>query len=55
MAKGKDLIEQRKEKVKKLRDYGMQLHPERYEITNTIGESRKLEDGTKNISIAGVI
>ena len=53
MAKGKDLIEQRKEKVKKLRDYGMQLHPERYEITNTIGESRKLEDGTKNISIAG--
>ena len=53
MAKGKDLIEQRKEKVKKLKDYGMQLHPERYEITNTIGESRKLEDGTKNISIAG--
>ena len=53
MAKGKDLIEQRKEKVKKLKDYGMQLHPERYEITNTIGESRKLADGTKNISIAG--
>ena len=53
MAKGKDLIEQRKEKVKKLKDYGMQLHPERYEITNTIGESRKLEDGIKNISIAG--
>lgn len=53
MAKGKDLIEQRKEKVKKLKDYGMQLHPERYEITNTIGESRKLEDGRKNISIAG--
>ena len=53
MPKGKDLIEQRKEKMKKLKDYGMQLHPERYEITNTIGESRKLADGTKNISIAG--
>ena len=53
MPKGKDLIEQRKEKVKRLKDYGMQLHPERYEITNTIGESRKLADGTKNISIAG--
>ena len=30
-------------------------YPERYEVTNTLKEARILEDGTKNVSIAGRI
>ena len=55
MANVKELINNRIEKEKKIMEYGIQIHPERYETTNTIGESRALEDGTKNISIAGRI
>lgn len=55
MANVKELMNNRIEKEKKIIEYGIQAHPERYETTNTIGESRTLEDGTKNISIAGRI
>ncbi len=55
MANVKDLIKIREEKLQKLQDYGIHTHPERYEVTHTIGDSRKLEDGVKNISIAGRI
>ena len=55
MANVKDLIKIREEKLQKLQDYGIHTHPERYEVTHTIGDSRKLEDGVKNVSIAGRI
>lgn len=53
MANVKELMETRAEKEKKAVEYGWQAHPERYEITNSIEECRKLADGTKNVSIAG--
>ena len=55
MANVKELIKVREDKLQKLQEYGINVHPERYEISHTIGESRKLEDGMKNISIAGRI
>lgn len=53
MANVKELMNNRIVKEKKIIDYGRQVHPDRYEITNTIGESMELNDGTKNISLAG--
>ncbi len=53
MATVKELMAVREEKLKKLDEYGIKAHPERYETTCTIGESRKFDDGVKNISIAG--
>ena len=55
MADIKDLMAIREEKENKLKEYGIKKHPERYETTNTIIESRKLEDGTKDDSIEGRI
>ena len=55
MANVKELIKVREDKLQKLQEYGINVHPERYEITHTIGESRELKDGIKNISIAGRI
>lgn len=51
----KELMQVREEKLAKLKEYGMKDRPERYEVSCSIGDSRKLEDGTKNISIAGRI
>ena len=53
MANVKELMNVRKEKLQKLEEYGIKTRPDRYETTCTIGESRNLEDGVKNISIAG--
>lgn len=53
MATVKELMAVREEKLKKLDEYGIKAHPERYETTCTIGESRKFNDGVKDISIAG--
>ena len=53
MANVKELMETRAEKERKAVEYGWQAHPDRYEITNSIEECRKLADGTKNVSIAG--
>ena len=53
MANEKELMQARKDKLNKIEEYGIHPHPERYETTHEIGESRKLEDGTKNVSIAG--
>lgn len=51
----KELMQVREEKLAKLKEYGMKDRPERYEVSCSIGDSRKLEDGTKDISIAGRI
>ncbi len=53
MANEKELMQARKDKLNKIEEYGIHPHPERYETTHEIGESRKLEDGTKNVSLAG--
>lgn len=55
MANVKELMQSRNEKLKKIEQYGINPHPERYETTHEIGASRILEDGTKNVSIAGRI
>ena len=44
----------RREKLDEIRKY-TNPYPERYEVTNTIKDARILEDGTKDVSIAGRI
>lgn len=44
----------RREKVNKIRET-VNPYPERYEITHTLEEAMNLEDGTKDVSIAGRI
>ncbi len=41
------------EKEDKLKELGISVHPERYEITHSLKDSRELEDGIKNVRIAG--
>ena len=53
MANVKELMSARNEKLQKIENYGIHPHPERYETTHEIGDARKLEDGTKDVSIAG--
>lgn len=53
MADINELMQVRKEKEQKLKDNGVNVHPERYERTHSIIQARNLEDGTKNVSIAG--
>lgn len=53
MADINELKEVRKEKMQKLIDEGISVHPERYERTHSIKEARELDDGTKEVSIAG--
>ena len=55
MANVKELMQARMDKLQKIEQYGINPHPEKYSVTHEIGESRKLADGTKNISIAGRI
>ena len=55
MADINELMNARREKMQKLIDAGVNVHPERYERTHSIKEARELEDGTKNVSIAGRI
>ena len=44
----------RREKLDEIKKY-TNPYPERYEVTNTLKEARTLEDGTKDVSIAGRI
>ena len=53
MADINELMQVRKDKEQKLKDNGVNVHPERYERTHSIIDARNLEDGTKNVSIAG--
>ena len=53
MATVKELIKAREEKLKKIKEYGINPHPEKYDKKSTIGESKALPDGEKNISTAG--
>ena len=53
MANVKELIKIREEKLKKMKENGINAYPERYETTCSIGESRNFEDGKENISVAG--
>lgn len=48
-----ELKKVRLEKEEKLKELGISLHPERYEVTHALKDARNLEDGTKNVRIAG--
>ncbi len=48
-----ELKKVRLEKEEKLKELGISVHPERYEVTHTLKDSRNLEDGTKNVRVAG--
>ena len=53
MANVQELMNARNEKLQKIINYGIHPHPEKYETTHEIGLARELEDGTKDVSIAG--
>ena len=55
MANEAELMQVRFEKEAKIKEYGINNRPERYERTHDIEGARALEDGTKDISIAGRI
>ena len=55
MATESELMQVRFEKEDKIKEYGIKTRPERYERTTDIEGVRALEDGTKNISVAGRI
>lgn len=48
-----ELKKVRLEKEEKLKELGINVHPERYEVTHTLKDSRNLPDGTKNVRVAG--
>ena len=48
-----ELKKVRLEKEQKLKDLGINVHPERYEITHSLKDVRKLEEGAKNVRVAG--
>ncbi len=43
----------RLEKEQKLKDLGINVHPERYEITHSLKDVRNLGEGVKNVRVAG--
>ena len=47
-----ELKKVRLEKEQKLKDLGINVHPERYEITHSLKDVRKLEEGVKNVRVA---
>ena len=55
MASEAELMQIRFEKEDKIKEYGIKNRPERYERTSDIEGIRALEDGAKNISVAGRI
>lgn len=55
MADIDELVKVREEKEQKALEYGIDIRPERYEYNHTIKEARELEDGAKDVSIAGRI
>lgn len=48
-----ELKKVRLEKEEKLKELGISVHPERYEITHSLKDARNLEDGVKNVRLAG--
>lgn len=48
-----ELKKVRLEKEQKLKDLGINVHPERYEITHSLKDVRKLEEGVNNVRVAG--
>ncbi len=48
-----ELKKVRLEKEQRLVEEGINIHPERYEVTHSLKDSRTLEDGTKNVRVAG--
>ena len=48
-----ELKKVRLEKEEKLKELGISVHPESYEVTHTLKDARTLEDGTKNVRVAG--
>ena len=55
MANIEELMENRKQKLEKIRENGINAFPERYEITHSLKEAKELNDGEKDVSIAGRI
>ena len=55
MASEAELMQVRFEKEDKIKEYGIDNRPERYERTTDIEGARKLADGEKNVSVAGRI
>lgn len=55
MADINELKAVRLEKEKRLANYGIQVHPERYETNYTLKDAMKLKDDTENVKIAGRI
>ncbi len=55
MADINELKAVRLEKEQRLTNYGIQIHPERYETNYTLKEAMKLKDDTENVKIAGRI
>ena len=55
MANEAELMQVRFEKEAKIKEYGINTRPERYERTVDIEGARALEDGTKDVSVAGRI
>lgn len=55
MADIEELKAVRLEKEQKLVEMGVNIHPERYEVTHSLKAARELEDGTENVKIAGRI
>lgn len=53
MATEAELMQIRFEKEEKLKNYGINARPDRYERTGEISDIRELSDGTENISVAG--
>ena len=53
MADINELKKVRLEKMQKLIDNGVNIHPERYEVTHSLKDARELPDGTKDVKIAG--
>lgn len=43
----------REEKVQKLKEYGVNVHPERFEVTHSLKEAMSLDEGTENVRVAG--
>lgn len=48
-----ELKKVRLEKEEKLKELGINVHPERYGVTHALKDARNLEDGTKNVKVAG--
>ena len=53
MADIDELMKVRFEKEEKAKEYGIKVRPDRFEYNYQIKDARNLEDGTKNVAVAG--